>query len=785
MEWEGSAPSDAGAAGRRSRAAPWLLASALYLGLTAFLFAPVLACLDRCYVDLPALHPGVGAFELNDTRLNTWILAWVQHALLTRPFDLFQANAFHPAPDMLAGSEHLLGLAVPMLPLRLFSSNAVLVYQATLVLTSGLIALTTFALARWLTGMLLVPLLAGTFALFMPWRTAELTHIQLLGAHWFPLVWLLALRILLGEQRRLDGVGLAVVLSLQLLTSFYLAYQLAFELVLLVAVVGLCGRLRLGSLRRLALAAAAPFALLLASSLPYLARSGQGELPSQAGFLAAAGTDNIVRVARFLAPRLPGLRDTAFEYWVPATLLVLGGLGIGFAFRRPRPEDTLGERRRVASLFLGACVAASLVMMLGPAISVGGVTVPLPHGWAAWWVPGYANVRAPSRWGVTISVAMPVLAAVGLRGVLAVFPPRPRARRLALAALLLLLLVDLPWRGPLPARPVWWDAAREEALYTAVRELPPGPVLELPWPVDPLVSIGHDSRYLLASTLHWKPILNGFTAYAPPSFDFLRRLARRLPEADALARLVRATGLRWVVVHFDPRSADLRNAWQEAEAAGRVRLVRADDRAAVYEIPVTEDSGEWLPHLVSPDADRTLSGLERAPLELPIPAGRIELLARPRPRFLGTSPLRRPFRLRVSNDSDLDWPGFDAWSEGLVELRAVYSDLQDRVVHVETAPLDVDVPARSSVEVRPLVTSPTQPGRFRLCLDLVQTLGDERRVLPVPPIEVEVEVTGVAPKYEGWAAGLADASREPTGLETELSRCALRRGPRMAPAAAH
>ena len=200
------------------------LAVGLFLSLALFAYLPILECAGSCFVDLEAIHAkGVGRFALSDIRLNTWILASVQDNLVSRPFDLFHARAFHPAPDPLAGSEHMIGLALLTLPLRLFTSNAILVYQATWMLTSVLLALTTFALVRWLTGSFWVAILGGTLAMWMPWRTTELSHLQLLGAHWFPLVWLLTLRILLGADTRRDAILLALVLSLQLLTSYYLA----------------------------------------------------------------------------------------------------------------------------------------------------------------------------------------------------------------------------------------------------------------------------------------------------------------------------------------------------------------------------------------------------------------------------------------------------------------------------------------------------------------------------------------------------------------------------------
>ena len=82
------------------------------LALTLAGTAPIVRCLDSCFVDYVALHGGeVGNFEIPDARLNSWILAWVQHSLLSAA-PLFDTNAFHPARNTLAGSEHMLATAL-------------------------------------------------------------------------------------------------------------------------------------------------------------------------------------------------------------------------------------------------------------------------------------------------------------------------------------------------------------------------------------------------------------------------------------------------------------------------------------------------------------------------------------------------------------------------------------------------------------------------------------------------------------------------------------------------
>ena len=51
-----------------------------------------------------------------DARVSVWNVAWVAHALLTDPADLFDANIFHPHKNTLAFSEANLVAGVVALP---------------------------------------------------------------------------------------------------------------------------------------------------------------------------------------------------------------------------------------------------------------------------------------------------------------------------------------------------------------------------------------------------------------------------------------------------------------------------------------------------------------------------------------------------------------------------------------------------------------------------------------------------------------------------------------------
>ncbi|MGE5265516.1 MAG: hypothetical protein ACM3S0_19230, partial [Acidobacteriota bacterium] len=54
------------------------------------------------------LHVASAVEDRQDALLNTWIIAWVGHGLLTDPLHLFNTNIFYPYPNTLAFSETLI-----------------------------------------------------------------------------------------------------------------------------------------------------------------------------------------------------------------------------------------------------------------------------------------------------------------------------------------------------------------------------------------------------------------------------------------------------------------------------------------------------------------------------------------------------------------------------------------------------------------------------------------------------------------------------------------------------
>jgi hypothetical protein len=182
-------------------------------------------------------------------------------------------------------------------------------------------------------------------------------------------------------------------------------------------------------------------------------------------------------------------------------------------------------------------------------------TIPLPYEWAYEHLPFFSKAYRPYRIGVVTLLALSGAAAAGS----AVLPRRswPALVMLGIAA-----YTQPFWAGDKPAlRPM--EDATVPAVYTRLRDLPDGAVIELPLQYQPL-SVAN-ARLQYYQVVHRKPMLNcnqlirrtdllGFRDYVA-SNGFLRILLDvgrsappwRFTDAD-LAALVKQ-GFRYLVVH--------------------------------------------------------------------------------------------------------------------------------------------------------------------------------------------------------------------------------------------
>jgi hypothetical protein len=463
-----------------------------------------------------------------DALLNEWALAWVAHQLPRDPLALFHANIFHPERNTLAYSEHLLVQGSLGAPLRAAGLSTTVVHNVVII--AGF-ALTGWAMAlvmrRW-TGDWWAAVLGGLLLAFNAHSLTRLAHVQALHVQFLPLA-LYALDRLLVQPHALRAVGLAVAFALQSLTSNYWLAFMAFGVpgAALARSREWLGPGRHRVLRQLALAAALAIVLLMPFLGPYrLLQEEQGlrrpleEVATYAAawtdYLAASGRIHYdtwsVRYARGEGAFLfPGITAVALT----CVALATGSLRTG-----------------AARLWLGLGLTG-LVLSFGtrlPFYEMLYTSVPLLQG-----------IRASVRFGQLVLAAVAGLAAFGLAALRLRLSARPRLR-LAVSAAALMLITAEAARMPLG----YSAAARVHPVYESLADEPDAVLLELPM-FSRADALGN-APYLLNSTVHWKPIVNGYSGFVPREYQARWEAVQALPDPGAVAHL-RALGVTHVAVH--------------------------------------------------------------------------------------------------------------------------------------------------------------------------------------------------------------------------------------------
>jgi hypothetical protein len=452
------------------------------------------------------------------------------------------------------------------MPLLWAGLPPVLVHNLLLLGAIVVCALGMFVLTRHLTGSGGAGVLAGAIFAFVPYRFEHYMHMELQWAMWVPWAfWALDRVIATGAKRHGALCGLFV--GLQMLSSIYYGVFLAILL-------GLAAALLLVTLRRRALVRAAvslslggivAAAICSAYAIPYLeTRQKVGSRPGEqiAMFSARPSSYLVATPENRLYGRMFQGRGTPERRLFPG----FAALAVAFAGLLLRPPH------HTALVYLIAMVAA-FELSLG----VRGYSYVFLHAH----VLVFEGLRAPARFGIFVVFFLAALAAFGYAIVESML--RPGARRLAVAAAVGVVLAEY-WVAPLTL--VSYPNA-PPPLYEWLARQPAGVVAEMPMPIPPEIA-GAEPEHAYMSTFHWKPVVNGYSGYFPPSYLHRLDRVRGFPDAGGFAQLVR-DGVRYVIVHPDLYPADRGEHVIDAIRArtdiiqlGRFATIRGD--AYVYRI---------------------------------------------------------------------------------------------------------------------------------------------------------------------------------------------------------
>jgi hypothetical protein len=481
-----------------------------------------------------------------DQQLIVWTLAWDNHALLTGT-PLFDANVFFPARDALRYNEHLFGVSLFTLPWTAAGAPPLLAHNITWWLAFVLNGLASFVCLR---RFVRLPVAAFVGSLAFAYCFYVMLHAHAhLHLIW---IWPLPLSLFLVERwfdrptlmRLLPWVATVII---GLLTSWYVAAMTMAVNVLALVVLVFAPRPSAESNALLSVWRRRALHLLAAGTIGALcvypfARHyiGLHSTPGEAAAYSAtvvsylAPPDNTVvgrwwRTHQDAQPRPIYGEQTLFAGW---SALLLATIGLVTVIRR-------GVAARVWIFPLLVIVA--FLLSLGPLPSVSGSSWLVPFNWLTR-LPGADGLRVPARFALVAMLGISGLVAVAVDAIVGRLSARRGALFAASAAVLILAesyVVNFPAGRPEPqlVPPIYRTAQVQSA--RALVSLPEYQGTER-WFLG--------ANYFYYSTVHWRPIVNGFGRTEPARHE---ETVQSLHAFPAGADRLRDLGVQYVVVHAD------------------------------------------------------------------------------------------------------------------------------------------------------------------------------------------------------------------------------------------
>lgn len=462
-----------------------------------------------------------------DYLLNAWAISWVAHQVVTDPLHLFDGNVFWPERRTLAYSEAMIVQGLMAAPIRLLGGSPTLAFN--LIMLGGW-ALTGFAFGllayRW-TGSWAAAFVAASAAGFNAHWFTRLAHLQVMHVE-FIAVALFGLDQVFTRARVRDALVLGVGFALQGLTSIYLLTFTTWAMIF-------AGGMRLVTADRgrrmrpvllLVLAALVAVVMLSFYLHAYYQLHADQQFARRAvenRAFAGSYTDYLSTVSHLHYGWSRRFVDVSSSINFPGfTVLALAGAGIFARSSRRNPRVWM-----CVAVVVG-CAAASMVARLPGYERIHSL---VPLFWA---------VRVQAHMGLVVLLSLALLSGFGMACLQSAWGLR-RGRWVIAAAAVVLINAEV-FRAPIPFR--LFDGV--PPVYEVLRTAPGAVVVEMPM-FEPRAAFG-GAMYMLNSTSHWRPIVNGYSGFLPASYAQAWSRLRDFPGFNALEFMHRQ-GITHVVLH--------------------------------------------------------------------------------------------------------------------------------------------------------------------------------------------------------------------------------------------
>jgi hypothetical protein len=518
---------------------------------------------------------------MGDPLLSCWILERNIHRYLTLDFHNFQESTmFYPHTKTMAYSEFFVVTSAMAVPFYLLSGGDIVVtYNLLLIFCLAMTAWGVHLLVRELTNRGPPAALAAIIFAFAPLRIGQIEHLHMVTTQWIPFIFLYLHRFAKSLNYR-DALRVAVFFILNALTTaFYMVVATLCLAIFVPILFWSSWREWKRILGPAIVAGVLIFITVIPVYKPYM------DVRDQLGFkrnlaenqLYSAKPLSWLGIPVWQGKNLIYGRLLHFERFsqaegslfpgMLAPLLALLLLGAALARKHQwRAEHTA---------YLAITIAGFLVAF-GPAFRPGLMNPFFMFYYN--YFPGGNSHRVPARYAIVVLFGLAVLA-----GYAAAWLMERKNRvfsRLAviLPAIAILECVSVPIG--IEPRP---DIKEVSEVYAWLAHQPKNTaIIEIP-----VNNFWLNAQDVFMSRLHGQPMMNGYSSYCPPLFNYLAGPSSRLL-GDECLDVFKRIGVTYLVVHNDliedKDYKTFKAARKAALLTGKLVLVKDIDDTAVYEV---------------------------------------------------------------------------------------------------------------------------------------------------------------------------------------------------------
>lgn len=522
---------------------------------------------------------GVAVKPAGDQLWQVSLLEAQMRSLVSDPSTFFQGYFYYGMDNALFGSDLLLGLLLIFFPVQLVAGNADLSFNITwhvaFWLNPALMYFAAYSLTRNHWAALTAGTIFGFGAIQINYAHA---HFQYAGAWWIPLTIFFSIRFVRSLSWK-EFAGAVLSVWLQFVTVPMLAYMAGFVLFVFAVIPTLWWSLKTRNWRvpmQMLIVSTAITAVFVPVVMGYLEFSNDWNAERD----ITEVQNGSLQLRDYLSPSsrlhwyewlqhrfsVPTGERRVFPGFVPLfvgiSALILAGKDIA---RRERTHwHTIGA----LTLLIG-----SVILSLGPYWKTNETVtaIELPYLFLFENFPAFKAIRVTARFAVLANVALAILAAVAVQGMIRRLGDRSRiAGLLSLGVTAAVLLESFTY--PVNIHKVPQDPELEVLLATT----PPGPTIFVP------VSGADEIRRLWFATRAGSgPLINGYSGFIWPQYWHFRNATAEVTNSNVsrLARGLSAHGIRNIVLERTRLVSEQLAAWETLDGTP--------------EIDTIIDSGKW------------------------------------------------------------------------------------------------------------------------------------------------------------------------------------------------